>query len=349
MKKIFITAFAVYTCTVAYAQNVGIGTTTPTRAKLELHGGVGSTAAIFGGESTGISLQRNYPGIGFNQYWDGTSRYMSNGYSAMQYLDPTNGQIYMNLFPFGLANTSASSQIRSYTIAGNGNISIRSTAITNASLFVEKAGNVDGSAIFSGTQFASFFHNGFNEDTYIRGGKTVSGVIINDVSTGPTVIGGGPTSSAEIRGSLYGYAASPLAPAMNLVPIGVVHYSGTLNNITSGSFPTNFDNLTGTFVTSSSGDYQNSSTVADYMRISLILDGNIFNQYSTVIGINSLNFNGDAGVSGGNGLITRIFSGVSGSSGNHYYLIEVGVDDFGNVGPAEVATMSGNVIFYGIR
>jgi hypothetical protein len=331
------------------SQNVGIGTTTPVRAKLEVNGGVGSTAAIFGGESTGISLQRNYPGIGFNQYWDGSSRYMSNGYSAMQYLDPTNGQIYMNLFPFGLANTSAASQVRSYTIAATGNISIRSSAITNASLYVDKAGNADGSAFFGGSQFGTYFHNGFNEDTYIRGGKTVSSVIINDVSAGPTVIGGGPTSTAEIRGSLFGYPASPLAPAMNLVPLGVVHYSGTLNNITSGSFSTNFQNLTGSFVNNSSGEYQNSSTVADYMRITLTLDATIFNQYTEVIGINSLNFNGDAGISGGNGLITRLFSGVSISGASRFYLIEVGVDDFGNAGPAEVATMSGNVIFYGIR
>ena len=42
--------------------NVGIGTTTPTRAKLEVNGvGFGgATSAIFGGDGTGISIQRNW-------------------------------------------------------------------------------------------------------------------------------------------------------------------------------------------------------------------------------------------------------------------------------------------------
>jgi hypothetical protein len=43
------------------SQNVGIGTSTPTRAKLEVNGAVDATSAIFG-ESSGISLQRNWPG-----------------------------------------------------------------------------------------------------------------------------------------------------------------------------------------------------------------------------------------------------------------------------------------------
>ena len=49
--------------------NVGIGTTTPTRAKLEVFGtgGIFSfTSAIFGSDGAGISLQRNRPAIGFN-------------------------------------------------------------------------------------------------------------------------------------------------------------------------------------------------------------------------------------------------------------------------------------------
>ena len=269
--------------------NVGIGTTTPTRAKLEVFGtgGIFSfTSAIFGSDGAGISLQRNRPSIGFNQYNDGNSKFMTTGFAGIQYFDPATGIYALDMLGNGTANANTTVQTRSLTIGNNGNISIKTATGANASLYVVKAGNVDGSAIFAGTQYASFFHYGFNEDTYLRGGKTVSGVIINDVSAGPTVIGGGPTSSTEIRGSLYGYPASSLAPAMNLIPLGLLHYSGTLNNVSSGSFPTNFQNLTGSFVTSSSGFYQNSSTVADYIRITLILDAGIFNQYTQVIGIN---------------------------------------------------------------
>ena len=50
------------------AQNIGIGTSTATRAKLELNGMVGNTTAIFGSEGNGMSLVTNWPGVEFNSY-----------------------------------------------------------------------------------------------------------------------------------------------------------------------------------------------------------------------------------------------------------------------------------------
>ena len=234
-------------------------------------------------------------------------------------------------------------------ISKAGNVGIRTYQTLDASLFVVKAGNNSGSAVFSGTNYASFFHNGVNEDTYIRGGKNGSRVILNDIPNGLIMLGSNSGNTTEVYGKLFGYGGNPNASsALNLVPLGVVQYNGNMFNLASGSFPTSYNNLVGSFVTGSSGYYSNNITVADYINISLHLDPAIFNQYSMVIGINSLNFNGDAGVGGGNGLITRIYSNViTGTS--PYYLIEVGVDDFGNNGPYEVASMSGTVIFYGVR
>jgi hypothetical protein len=94
------------------AQNVGIGTTTPTRGKLEVVGvaGTGATVAVFGGNTTGISLQCNWPTIGFNQYRDATvpgsqGKYLANGHAAVQYFDPVNGNMVYEMFPSGNMDT----------------------------------------------------------------------------------------------------------------------------------------------------------------------------------------------------------------------------------------------------
>ncbi len=107
MKKAFLIAMFFANQVFSHAQNVGVGTNNPTRAKLEVNGAVGATAAIFGGESSGISLQRNWPGIGFNQYYNGVSRYMANGYAAVQFLDPNSG-----LHGFGYVQQRRSKRFR---------------------------------------------------------------------------------------------------------------------------------------------------------------------------------------------------------------------------------------------
>src|SRR5215203_6113466 len=105
MKKKLLTVFTSLCFLVSFAQNVGIGTNTPARAKLEVHGSVGATSAIFGGESSGISLQRNWPGIGFNQYYNNGNKYIGNGYAGVQYLDPGTGGFSLDLFPNGSADS----------------------------------------------------------------------------------------------------------------------------------------------------------------------------------------------------------------------------------------------------
>lgn len=108
---------AVITCLLAHtkiltAQNVGIGTNSPWRAKLEVHGSVGATAAIFGGDTTGISLQSNWPTVGFNQYYNSGHRYMARGFAAQQFLDPNLGYIAFDIFQPGNANALASTSRR---------------------------------------------------------------------------------------------------------------------------------------------------------------------------------------------------------------------------------------------
>ena len=82
---IFLAGMASYTS----AQNVGVGLSNPTRAKMEVEGvaGAGATAGLFGTGNAGISFQRNWPTIGFNQYRDVTTpgsqgRYMATKKAA---------------------------------------------------------------------------------------------------------------------------------------------------------------------------------------------------------------------------------------------------------------------------
>src|SRR6187399_448562 len=132
MKKINLLILSAI-CLQANAQNVGIGTNTATRAKLEVVGvaGSGATSGLFGSNSSGISLQRNWPTIGFNQYRDNITpgsqgKFMSTGFAALQYMDPNSGTYYIDMFPSGAANTSTPGGVRAITIANNGNTAIRS-------------------------------------------------------------------------------------------------------------------------------------------------------------------------------------------------------------------------------
>lgn len=118
-----IAVFFLLATILSRAQNVGIGISNPGRAKLELNGAVDATAAIFGGESSGISLQRNWPAVGFNHYYNGGDRYIGNGYAAKQYFDPNSGYMTLDLFPYGTAN-SLGSPVRAMVISPNGNLGL---------------------------------------------------------------------------------------------------------------------------------------------------------------------------------------------------------------------------------
>jgi hypothetical protein len=77
---------------------VGIGMSNPTRAMLEQNGAVGTTAAIFGGEGAGISLQRNWPVVGFNHYYNGGQKSMASGWAGYLALNQTDGSLSFDSF-----------------------------------------------------------------------------------------------------------------------------------------------------------------------------------------------------------------------------------------------------------
>ncbi|MFH1120705.1 MAG: hypothetical protein V1775_12860 [Bacteroidota bacterium] len=228
--------------------NVGIGTSTPTRAKLEVHGAEGFTSAIFGGESSGIALIRNNPGIGFNQYISTTSKNISDGYSALLEFSAYSGTMFLEMYGYTTANSNAPNFIRSFTIRNDGNIGIKAPP-SNASLNVVKGTNFDGSAVFGGTSYLSHFQYGIEEDTYIRGGKNSSTVFINDITSGNIQMGNGsskvgintlpyaPQTSLEINGGLsLRTAVFVLASGNTTVTVGDRSYI----YITNGQYPAVF-------------------------------------------------------------------------------------------------------------
>jgi hypothetical protein len=115
------------------AQNVGIGISDPTRARLEINGGIGRTVGIFGGETAGVSIQKEFPAVGFNQYFDAAgSKYIGTGYAAVEWFNPSSGALMFDAFPYGAADASATST-RLLTISNYGNIGIGGAA-TNGQL-----------------------------------------------------------------------------------------------------------------------------------------------------------------------------------------------------------------------
>jgi hypothetical protein len=181
----------------AMSQNVGIGTVAPTRAKLEVIGivGSGSTNSLFGSGNTGISFQRNWPTIGFNQYRDDVApgsqgKYIANGFAAIQYFDPAGGYYAFDMFGSGTANSFTPGGVRAITVNPNGNTCIR-CGVTNASLQVVRGEGVDGTAVFTGpTHWSHFNYNGNNnEDTYIRAGMDNGTVYINQIPNTSVLLG----------------------------------------------------------------------------------------------------------------------------------------------------------------
>lgn len=80
-------------------QNGRVGILTDaTRAAFEQKGVVGNTAAIFGGEGAGISLQKAWPAIGFNHYYDGINRSIAPGWLGQLALSQTDGSLAFSTF-----------------------------------------------------------------------------------------------------------------------------------------------------------------------------------------------------------------------------------------------------------
>ncbi len=148
--------------------NVGIGTLTPTLSGLVVDKAVGNAHAIFGSNTAGLSLESNWPGISFNAYYNAGRKPLSNGFVGGMSMNPANGTLL--LYNSATAGTTGTNIVGLERIVINnlGNVGIGTSS---------PASRLD----IQGTTNLSHFFYGTTEDTYIRGGKATSNVIIGDV------------------------------------------------------------------------------------------------------------------------------------------------------------------------
>jgi hypothetical protein len=206
MKKFAIICLAAFLFSaICFSQNVGIGTLTPTHAKLEVDGAVGNVVGIFGNSSfPGLSLNYGYPELGFNYYFNSGYKTMAAGYASLIGMDPTNGNLYFGNFNSNQA-PGPFSDIAGYTermtLKQNGRFGI-GMINPNAQLSVARGNGVDGTAAFFGTTHVSHFNYGSAENTYIRGGKDNALIIIGDgtgqrIAIGSSTVANGFTLSVS--------------------------------------------------------------------------------------------------------------------------------------------------------
>lgn len=91
---------------------VGLGLNNPTLAPLQTSGVIGSTAAIFAGNTTGISLTASNPTIAFNAYYNSNWFSLQSGYGGMIMHEQSAGSML-----FMLSTASVAGQGTTYTTA----------------------------------------------------------------------------------------------------------------------------------------------------------------------------------------------------------------------------------------
>lgn len=109
------------------AGNVGIGVNNPIYTRFQINGSVASSVAMFGGDKTGISINADNPEIGFNYFYNGTTKTMKTGYGAVLGMYPNSGDMYFGNFN-GNQSVADFGNITGFqtvmTIKQNGNIGI---------------------------------------------------------------------------------------------------------------------------------------------------------------------------------------------------------------------------------
>jgi hypothetical protein len=89
--------------------NVGIGNLNPNLAGLVVDKNVGNVQAMFGSNTSGVSIESNFPGIHFNSYFNGTRKTISTGFTSGAEMNPATGafSVYTSPISTTIGNTAS--------------------------------------------------------------------------------------------------------------------------------------------------------------------------------------------------------------------------------------------------
>jgi hypothetical protein len=197
--------------------NVGIGNSSPSEAKLVVNATT-NTNAVFGSNGTGISLQKNYPTVGFNQYRDvaNVQRYIGTGYAMGNFMDPGTGTMYWNAISTGASGATTPAETNAMKLTQNGALGPKSLEAPTSGL-----------SMFGGNDISPIVSNTSNDGT------------LNITSSSGLLLSGGSflaldRNSIQARGSSFGFGGggfSKFESNLRLNPFGgkVGINSGSIN------------------------------------------------------------------------------------------------------------------------
>lgn len=181
---------------------VGIGTANPAEAQLVVKGSVGNTVGMFGQGQAGISLVRDWASVGFNAYYNGGWKAMSNGRGAIIGCDPTSGRIEFIQNATTTGDQTVSAQTVPMAIESDGKVSIggrlskaQLTVVSNLNTTEDNTLTLSNLAIGPNQ---SHVHWGTRGDWYIRSAADNGVVVIQDGNAGDVGIGTANTAGYKL-------------------------------------------------------------------------------------------------------------------------------------------------------
>ncbi len=144
----------------------GIGNNNPQNAGLVVNKNVGATYGIFGGNTSGISLQGNFPGIGFNEYYNGGSKFIGTGYSGKFIINTNTGDLsWYASGASGVADGTATLNQR-FGLSREGSMFLQ--GVDNGYIFTDRSStNYNGWNLYADAGKASLYR-------YTQGGNTIT-------------------------------------------------------------------------------------------------------------------------------------------------------------------------------
>lgn len=104
---------------------IGVPVNNPLLGGLTVNSKLGANNAVFGSNTTGVSIESDFPGIGLNSYFSVIRRHINNGYAGLIGLNPVNGNFYVLSSEVAATAFESSTFNTRFLINNAGNIGIQ--------------------------------------------------------------------------------------------------------------------------------------------------------------------------------------------------------------------------------